>query len=153
MIGDLPNFYLYAANNPSEGAIAKRRGAATLISYMTPPIAHSGLYRGLLDLKGSIESYRVALSDGVEPDADLITLIQSQAALVELAAPEPAWEAETSFKIESLAKSILELEYTLIPHGLHVVGEPLSPEQRIEMLEAVANWLWLNWARTIKKVI
>jgi magnesium chelatase subunit H len=27
LIGDLPNFYLYAANNPSEGTIAKRRSA------------------------------------------------------------------------------------------------------------------------------
>ncbi len=46
LIGDLPNIYLYASNNPSEGTIAKRRSAATLISYMTPPIAHAGLYRG-----------------------------------------------------------------------------------------------------------
>ena len=36
LIADLPNLYLYAANNPSEGAIAKRRSAATLISYLTP---------------------------------------------------------------------------------------------------------------------
>jgi magnesium chelatase subunit H len=27
LIGDLPNIYLYAANNPSEGTIAKRRSA------------------------------------------------------------------------------------------------------------------------------
>jgi magnesium chelatase subunit H len=47
LIGDLPNLYLYASNNPSEGTIAKRRSAATLISYLTPPIAHAGLYRGL----------------------------------------------------------------------------------------------------------
>ena len=38
LIGDLPNFYLYASNNPSEGAIAKRRSAATMISYLTPPV-------------------------------------------------------------------------------------------------------------------
>ena len=139
MIGDLPNFYLYAANNPSEGAIAKRRGAATLISYMTPPIAHSGLYRGLIDLKGTIESYRTVLAEGTEPDQDLIALIQSQAALVDLASAEPAWGSETNTKIDQLGKAILELEYTLIPHGLHVVGEPLSPDQRIEMLEAVAD--------------
>ena len=37
LIHDLPNIYLYAANNPSEGAIAKRRSGATLISYLTPP--------------------------------------------------------------------------------------------------------------------
>ncbi len=58
LIGDLPNIYLYASNNPSEGTIAKRRSAATLVSYITPPIAHAGLYKGLLDLKGSMERWR-----------------------------------------------------------------------------------------------
>ena len=34
---------------------------------------------------------------------------------------------------------MLELEYTLIPHGLHVVGEPLSREERVDMLLAMAE--------------
>ena len=58
LIGALPNYYLYAANNPSEGTIAKRRSAATLVSYLTPPVAHAGLYRGLIDLKASLERWR-----------------------------------------------------------------------------------------------
>ena len=62
LIRDLPNFYLYAANNPSEGTIAKRRAAATLISYLTPPVTHAGLYRGLADLRASIERWRVLRS-------------------------------------------------------------------------------------------
>ncbi len=66
LIGDLPNFYLYASNNPSEGAIAKRRAAATLISYLTPPVANAGLYRGLVDLKASLDRWRRS-----EPDAAL----------------------------------------------------------------------------------
>ena len=44
LIGDLPNFYLYAANNPSEGTLAKRRAGAALVSYLTPPLAQAGLY-------------------------------------------------------------------------------------------------------------
>jgi len=68
LIGDLPNFYLYAANNPSEGTIAKRRSAATLVSYMTPPIAQAGLYRGLADLKASIDQWRqLEIGDGAPP--------------------------------------------------------------------------------------
>ena len=31
LIGELPNFYLYASNNPSEGAIARRRAAAPAV--------------------------------------------------------------------------------------------------------------------------
>jgi magnesium chelatase subunit H len=45
LIGDLPNYYLYASNNPSEGTIAKRRAGATLVSYLTPPITRAGSTR------------------------------------------------------------------------------------------------------------
>ena len=74
LIGELPNFYLYASNNPSEGAIAKRRAGATLISYLTPPVANAGLYRGLLELKGSLDRWRAvragrgARAGGTRPD-------------------------------------------------------------------------------------
>ena len=37
-------------------------------------------------------------------------------------------------RIAKLGDAVLELEYTLIPHGLHVVGEPPSPAERVDML-------------------
>ena len=139
LIGELPNLYLYAANNPSEGAIAKRRSAATLISYLTPPIAHAGLYRGLLDLKATIERWRGLAPDAVGERADLAVLIQAQAASVDLASAEPAWDTQGETRIGDLSQQILELEYTLIPHGLHVVGKALSESERVDMLLAVAE--------------
>lgn len=139
MIGELPNLYLYASNNPSEGTIAKRRSAATLISYLTPPLAHAGLYRGLIELKASIERWRgLPLEDATER-ANLKQLIQAQASAIDLADAEPAWCADVQLKIVRLSEQVLELEYTLIPHGLHVVGEAPSLEQRVEMLQAVAD--------------
>lgn len=33
LLGNLPNIYAYAANNPSESIIAKRRGYGTIVSY------------------------------------------------------------------------------------------------------------------------
>jgi magnesium chelatase subunit H len=42
LINDLPNLYIYASNNPSEGAIAKRRAGATLISYCNPSCRTGG---------------------------------------------------------------------------------------------------------------
>ena len=137
LISDLPNFNLYAANNPSEGMIAKRRANAVLISYLTPPIANAGLYKGLADLKCSIDRWR-----GLEPDADvdqramLAALIQAQAATVNLGVAEPAWQSDPSEEIASLAAALLELEYTLIPNGFHVVGEPPTEIERAEMLDA-----------------
>jgi magnesium chelatase subunit H len=137
LIGDLPNFYLYASNNPSEGMIAKRRAGAALISYLTPPVASAGLYRGLLDLKASIDRWRA-----LEPDADfgqraaLSGLVQAQATEVNLATADPVWGDEAVARIDKLGRDLLELEYTLIPHGLHIVGEPPDAQQRSEMLDA-----------------
>lgn len=37
LLGDLPNVYVYAANNPSESIIAKRRGYGTIVSHNVPP--------------------------------------------------------------------------------------------------------------------
>ncbi len=140
LIGDLPNFYLYAANNPSEGTIAKRRSAATLISYLTPPLAHAGLYRGLLDLKGSIDRWRGLAPEEAAERAPLAAAIQAQAAELSLAGAEPAWqEREFDARIAQLRAALLELELTLIPDGLHVVGAPPSNEQRIETLMAMAE--------------
>ena len=138
LIGDLPNLYLYAANNPSEGALAKRRAAATLISYLTPPIAHSGLYRGLVELKGSVQAWRDIPDEATTDRDDLASVIQAQAASVDLAPAEPAWiDAEAS--ILALTAKILELEYTLIPHGLHIAGVPATRTERVETLMALAD--------------
>ena len=140
LIADMPNFYLYAANNPSEGTIAKRRSAATLISYLTPPVAEAGLYRGLLDLKASVERWRGLAPEAPEAErGPLAELIQAQAALVDLAEAEPAWDGDLDARVHALSNAILELEYTLIPHGLHVVGEVPTPEERTDTLLAIAE--------------
>merc|ERR1719353_616662 len=45
LIQSTPNLYYYAANNPSEATIAKRRSYANTISYLTPPAENAGLYK------------------------------------------------------------------------------------------------------------
>jgi len=142
LIGDLPNIYLYASNNPSEGAIAKRRSGATLISYLTPPVAQAGLYKGLNELKASIERWRGMESKAAERKA-MAELLQSQAAALDLTAAEPLWDAspegDADARVMKLAAQMLELEYTLIPHGLHVTGRAPSAVERVDMLLAMAD--------------
>ena len=58
LIDEMPNFYVYSVNNPSEGSIAKRRSYAELISYLTPPIENAGLYKELTGLKDMLMAYR-----------------------------------------------------------------------------------------------
>jgi magnesium chelatase subunit H len=63
LIGELPNFYVYSVNNPSEGSIAKRRSYAELISYLTPPIENAGLYKELAGLRDLVQAYRQSNSE------------------------------------------------------------------------------------------
>ena len=127
LIGDLPNFYLYAANNPSEGLLAKRRSGATLISYLTPPLANAGLYKGLAECKALIERWRNTGSDEVRERSDLQALIAAKAEELDLEAADPA----------DLAARLYEVETSLIPDGLHIFGDMPRGEQRERFLSAV----------------
>ena len=139
LIGDLPNFYLYASNNPSEGTIAKRRAAATLISYLTPPVAQAGLYKGLVDLKASLERYRSLEPEAQRERDELSCMIQAQALELDLIKLEAAWGDRSEARIAKLNDDLLEVEYTLIPHGLHVVGQAPSRTERVDLLLSCAE--------------
>ena len=65
--------------------------------------------------------------------------MQAQAAELDLAQAEPAWGDDADTKIAALSASVLELEYTLIPHGLHVVGKAPTARERVDMLLSVAD--------------
>ena len=128
LIGDLPNVYLYACNNPSEASLAKRRSNAITITHLTPPVAAAGLYKGLLDLKDSLVRWREMASD--DPlRAELETLIHEQADSVDF--------AETD--LDNLWIKLLETEDALVPEGLHVVGRSLSSDQRQAYVDVVEN--------------
>ena len=125
LIGNLPNIYLYACNNPSEASLAKRRSNATIISHLTPPLTCGGLYKGLLELKDSLVRWREM--DGENPlRKELELLIAEQAEAVDL----------KDQNIEELWVKLLETEDALIPEGLHVVGKPLSDDQVENYLNA-----------------
>lgn len=136
LIGDLPNVYLYACNNPSEGTIAKRRAAATLVSYLTPPVSEAGLYKGLLELREAIARWRSSPPDHSAERAALEQTIAAQAA--ELDFSDLDWTSPDT-AIAGLIRRLDEYEAELIPCGLHVVGEGMRPADRSEYLRAMAT--------------
>jgi magnesium chelatase subunit H len=139
LIGDLPNFYLYAGNNPSEGMMAKRRANATLISYLTPPTTIAGLYKGLIDLKAMIDRWRTSSPDVIDERQTLATMIHAAGTAIDLIEAGPAWTSQSDAEVQALGERIYELEQTLIPHGLHVVGKAASAAERADLLQAMAD--------------
>ncbi|MEY3951463.1 MAG: hypothetical protein RL320_265 [Pseudomonadota bacterium] len=150
LIGSLPNFYLYAANNPSEGTIAKRRSNATLLSYLTPSISEAGLYRGFADLQQSLDRWRTQPPLGEAPlvqgsEAEVLAgVILEQAHALELECPLPGSLSTVSGAaldqaFYALSASLSAISHTLIPTGLHVLGKIMSPPERSDVLRAMAQ--------------
>ena len=114
-----------------------------MVSYLTPPVTQAGLYAGLADLKVSIERWRSLEPELENESRDLAVLIQAQAAEIDLCQADPLWDAADKRALEGLVSNLytdlLELEYTLIPHGLHIVGAVPPLAERFGLLKAMAD--------------
>jgi magnesium chelatase subunit H len=145
LIGTIPNLYYYAANNPSEATIAKRRGYAETISYLTPPAENAGLYKGLKELSELIGSYQGNKDSGRA--VQIVNAIVETARVCNLDRDVPLPQgdgAELSADqrdtlVGQVYIKLMEIESRLLPCGLHVVGKPPSAEEAIATLVNIAS--------------
>ncbi|MEI6848048.1 MAG: magnesium chelatase subunit H [Chlorobiaceae bacterium] len=136
LLGEVPHLYIYPINNPSESTIAKRRGLATMVSHVVPPLSRAGLYKELPVLKGLLVDYRekylgnsyeaAGISSGIEE------AVMQKAELLNLTDDCPLRENERFGEYASrLYSYIAELEHRLISNSLHVFGEASPLESQI----------------------
>jgi magnesium chelatase subunit H len=144
LIGMIPNLYYYAANNPSEATIAKRRSYAETISYLTPPAENAGLYKGLKELSELIASYQTLKDTG--RGVQIVNAIADKCRVVNLdkdiALPEQDGAELTAEERDNLVglvyRKLMEIESRLLPCGLHVIGKPPTAEEAIATLVNIA---------------
>lgn len=145
LIGNIPNLYYYAANNPSEATIAKRRSYAETISYLTPPAENAGLYKGLQELSELIASYQTLKDTG--RGVSIVNTIVDKARMVNLDKDVELPEADAKdldseardTVVGSVYRRLMEIESRLLPCGLHVIGKPPSAEEAIATLVNIAS--------------
>ncbi|MGB5633456.1 MAG: magnesium chelatase subunit H, partial [Waterburya sp.] len=145
LIGSIPNIYYYAANNPSEATIAKRRSYAATISYLTPPAENAGLYKGLKELGDLIGSYQ-SLKDGGR-GIQIVDTVMDQARICNLdrdiAFPDYSAKEMTQDERDTIIglvyKQLMEIESRLLPCGLHTIGKPPTAEEAIATLVSISN--------------
>ncbi|MEG4493924.1 cobaltochelatase subunit CobN [Microcoleus sp. D3_18_C4] len=150
LLGSLPNLYIYAANNPSESMLAKRRGYGVLISHNVPPYGRAGLYKELMALRDLIAEYREdpaknyvlkeaickkILDSGLEADCPF-----DEARKLGIAF---SFENVGMFSSDAFNRYLVKLyeylqvvECRLFSSGLHVLGEPPNSEEMTSYLEA-----------------
>uniref|UniRef100_A0A7S2V7R8 magnesium chelatase n=1 Tax=Entomoneis paludosa TaxID=265537 RepID=A0A7S2V7R8_9STRA len=149
LISSLPSAYLYAANNPSEATIAKRRSYSATVSYLTPPAENAGLYKGLKELKELISSYQ-GLRENEGRGSAIINSIISTAYTCNLDKDVDLPDMETydaqADTVEnrdaiagSVYSQIMQIESRLLPCGLHTVGVPPTAEEAIATLVNIAQ--------------
>ncbi|XP_009793484.1 magnesium-chelatase subunit ChlH, chloroplastic [Nicotiana tabacum] len=143
LIGNIPNVYYYAANNPSEATIAKRRSYANTISYLTPPAENAGLYKGLKQLSELISSYQSLKDSG--RGQQIVNSIISTARQCNLDKdvdlPEEGEEIsakERDLVVGKVYSKIMEIESRLLPCGLHIIGEPPTAMEAVATLVNIA---------------
>lgn len=150
LLGNLPNLYIYAANNPSESILAKRRGYGTLISHNVPPYGRAGLYKELISLRELIAEYR----EDTEKNAALRDIVVQKIIDTGLEKDCKFTEGEKqgiSFTVENsklFSKTVINnyfveiyeylqvLEQRLFSSGLHVLGEAPNKENLKSYLDA-----------------
>lgn len=150
LLGDLPNLYIYAANNPSESMLAKRRGYGVLISHNVPPYGRAGLYKELMTLKELINEYREDTEKNALLKEDIIQKIVDSGlnkdckfAEGEKLGIEFTTENAKLFSKQALNAYFVQIydylqivEQRLFSSGLHILGEKPTPEQLQSYLEA-----------------
>lgn len=145
LIGTIPNLYYYAANNPSEATIAKRRSYAETISYLTPPAENAGLYKGLKELSELIASYQTLKDTG--RGIPIVATIMDKCRMVNLdkdiALPQKDAVDMTGVERDTIVgmvySKLMEIESRLLPCGLHVIGKPPTAEEAIATLVNIAS--------------
>ncbi|NEP76843.1 MAG: magnesium chelatase subunit H [Okeania sp. SIO3B3] len=145
LIGSTPNIYYYAANNPSEATIAKRRSYAETISYLTPPAENAGLYKGLQELNELIGSYQTLKDSG--RGIPIVNTIMDKCRIVNLdqdiTLPEKDAQELTAEERDNIVgdvyRRLMEIESRLLPCGLHIIGKPPSSEEAIATLVNIAS--------------
>ncbi len=148
VLGDLPLVYPFIVNDPGEGTQAKRRGHATIIDHLIPPMARADSYGDLAKLEQLLDEYATvsALDPAKLPAVraqvwELIAAAQLHHDLHVDAAPAAGEFDEFVLHVDGY---LCEIKDAVIRDGLHVLGSAPAGEQRTATVQAVlrATQVW-----------
>jgi len=129
LIADVPNIYVYHAVNSSESSIAKRRSYAVIVNHASPPVMSSDLHGDLQEIERLTIEYFDAMQYGREEVNKIAEKILNKASKYGLGS-----------SVEEIYDRIQEYKRSIIPKGLHVLGEKPSLEDSIQYLTFLARY-------------
>ena len=140
-LGDLPLIYPFIVNDPGEGTQAKRRGHATIIDHLIPPLARADSYGDLARLEQLLDEYAtVSALDPVKLPAvraQVWELIRAAELHHDLQVDAQPGAAQFDDFVLHVDGYLCEVKDAVIRDGLHVLGQPPAGEQLASTVLAV----------------
>lgn len=141
-IGTMPNLYIYNADNPPEGTIAKRRALATVVDHMQTVYVQGGLYENLEQIDQLIEQYEnVRHMDAAQAHQFQHQIIDAinASTLKNQIKTELAHE-NIDLVLEEVHKLLTLIRNTQIQDGMHIFGDIPEGERRIDLLYGIMRY-------------
>ncbi|MDT0437770.1 cobaltochelatase subunit CobN [Streptomyces sp. NPDC005840] len=148
VLGDLPLVYPFIVNDPGEGTQAKRRGHATVVDHLVPPMARADTYGDLAKLEQLLDEY--ALVSDLDPSkapavrAQIWTLVKAAELHHDLHVDEQPDDGDFDEFVMHIDGYLCEIKDVQIRDGLHVLGGGPVGEPRVNLVLAVlrASQVW-----------
>ena len=138
--GTTPFLYVYNADNPPEGTIAKRRGYAVLCDYMQAVHAESGLYGQLEELERLLGQYGTAKNDPARAHALQHMIVDAvQAARLEKELPF-SHDTPLDVMVGQAHETLSKIKSTRIAIGMHILGEIPAGEKRVDFISSILRF-------------
>lgn len=146
--GELPLIYPFIVNDPGEGTQAKRRGHATVVDHLVPPMARADTYGDLAKLEQLLDEY--ALVSDLDPAktpavrAQIWTLVTAAQLHHDLHLDEQPDDDDFDEFVMHIDGYLCEIKDVQIRDGLHILGGGPEAEARVNLVLAVlrASQVW-----------
>ncbi|MDA3936909.1 MAG: cobaltochelatase subunit CobN [Actinomycetota bacterium] len=140
-IGTLPHLYVYNADNPPEGTIAKRRSYATLVDHMQTVLVEGGLYEKLTELDEALAEYeKTRTSDPGRAHVlqHLILEGLEEADLLSTLGPVEGLPFDEVVRRAHDALSLIRT--TQIQDGMHIFGDLPREDRLADLIASVMRY-------------
>lgn len=139
MIDELPNVYVYNVDVVGEGLVAKRRGMASLVDHMIPPLRKGGLYGEYARIYELINDHDAAATKDerlAAAYADELRVKLAERGLLKDLGLEGGKGRFTHAEVHRIQDYFIDLKNKNMPYGLHTFGE--APEASLRQSTVAA---------------
>ncbi|MDX6349840.1 MAG: cobaltochelatase CobN [Streptomyces sp.] len=141
VMGELPLVYPFIVNDPGEGTQAKRRGHATVVDHLVPPMARADSYGELAKLEQLLDEY--AMVSDLDPTkapavrSQIWTLVRAAELHHDLHVDDQPDDDDFDQFVMHVDGWLCEIKDVQIRDGLHILGGGPVGEAQVNLVLAV----------------